>query len=319
MPVLLFDLDGTLIDVSGSYDFAVAQTVKLYCERVSGLRVEGDLVTIGELAALRSAGGFNNDWDLAAGLTIWAVDRHKGRRSAITNAVYNSLPSAIEGIKEAGGGLSGLGDLVEQSSVGVVGHQGSTIDTSRIVRIFQEVYLGEQFRAIYGTPNEYWQGPAACRRERPLVSGEVLEDPARRGSVGIVTGRPRLEAELAVSMLGEWLSPEVVVSDDDLVDACGRHRPEWRKPAGEPLCMALEQIGAADGEPAIYLGDLPDDVVAVRNARGLTGRRIYSIGCAYGAADSRARAELLRSVGADRLVLEPDELPAVVDELLAST
>ena len=321
MPLLLFDLDGTLIDVSGSYDFAVAQTVRLFCERVAGLRVEGDLVTSGELAALRSAGGFNNDWDLAAGLTIWAVDRHKGRRSAgaLSRAVYGGLSTAIDGIRKAGGGLAGLGGFVEQSSEREVGHDGSTIGTSRIVRIFQEVYLGEQFRAVYGTPNEFWQGPAACRRERPLVSGAVLEDLVRRGSVGVVTGRPRLEAELAVSMLGEWLSPKVVVSDDDLVDASGRHRPEWRKPAGEPLRMALEQIGGADGEVAIYLGDLPDDVVAVKNAGRLTGRRIHSIGCAYGAADAGGRADLLQSVGADRVVLKSDELPAVVDELLASS
>ncbi len=35
-----------------------------------------------------------------------------------------------------------------------------------------------------------------------------------------------------------------------------------------------------DGEVAIYIGDLPDDVVAVQNARRLTGRRIHSICCA---------------------------------------
>ena len=119
-------------------------------------------------------------------------------------------------------------------------------------------------------------------------------------------------------MLSAWLSPGVVVSDDDLIDASGRHRPDWRKPAGEPLRMALEQIGGANNEVAMYLGDLPDDVVAVRNTRRLTGRRIYSIGCAYGAADPGARAELLRSVGADRVVLRSDELPAAVDKLLAS-
>ena len=319
-PVLLFDLDGTLIDVSGSYDFAVMQTVRLYCERVAGLTVEGDLAGYAELATLRSAGGFNNDWDLAAGLTIWALDQYGGGGPgvAINDAVYRDLPSAIDGVRRAGGGLVGLGEFVEQSSVRMVGHGGSTIHTSRTVHIFQEVYLGEQFRAVYGLTNEYWHGPAACRRERPLPSGSVLEELARRGSQGIVTGRPRIEADLAVSMLSEWLSPKVVVSDDDLIDASGRHRPEWRKPAGEPLQMALERIGGAGGEVAIYLGDLPDDVVAVQNARSLTGRRIYSIGCAYGAADPGARAELLRSVGADRVVLTPEEMPAVVDKLLAS-
>ena len=193
MPVILFDLDGTLIDVSGSYDFAVAQTVELYCEKVAGLSVEGELVTIDELAALRSAGGFNNDWDLAAGLTIWALDQYRSGPS-IDDAVYKGLPSVVDGIRGAGGGLIGLGEFVEQSSVRQVGHNGSSVAGSPIVRIFQEVYLGEQFRRVYGLSNEYWEGAAACRRERPLLEGTVLAELGRRGSPGIVTGRPRLEA-----------------------------------------------------------------------------------------------------------------------------
>ena len=107
MPVMLFDLDGTLIDVSGSYDFAVTQTVRLYCEKVAGLSVEGELVTFDELAALRSAGGFNNDWDLAAGLTIWALDQSRGRRPRRRHSMtpcIGACPPSIDGIRgpEAG-------------------------------------------------------------------------------------------------------------------------------------------------------------------------------------------------------------------------
>ena len=132
MPVILFDLDGTLIDVSGSYDFAVAQTVALYCKKVAGLSVEGELVTFDELAALRSAGGFNNDWDLAAGLTIWALDQFRGSGpgATVSNAAYSTLPSVIDRIRAGGGGLTGLGGCVEQPSLRLVRHSGSSIHTS---------------------------------------------------------------------------------------------------------------------------------------------------------------------------------------------
>lgn len=51
---LLFDLDGTLVDTTKSYD----ETVKYLVHRYTG-----DTLDIAELKALRQAGGFNDDWD----------------------------------------------------------------------------------------------------------------------------------------------------------------------------------------------------------------------------------------------------------------
>ncbi len=57
--VLLFDLDGVLVDVRSSYREAIAATVKFF----SGQRPDQE-----EIAAAKRAGGFNNDWDLTAAL-----------------------------------------------------------------------------------------------------------------------------------------------------------------------------------------------------------------------------------------------------------
>ncbi len=317
MAIILFDLDGTLIDVSGSYDFAVTQTVRLFLRNAPGLETTDDLVQPADLAALRSAGGFNNDWDLAAGLTIWALDqsRRAKTKGPLTNAVYARLAGAVERVREAGGGLAGLQAMVGADSFFQVGRPTLSVGDSLITRIFQEVYLGEQFVSVYGQTRQYWTGPAAYQRERLLVAGEILKDLASRGLTGIVTGRPRIEAEIAASMLAEWLHPEVIISDDDLIDAAGKHRPDWRKPAGYPIKLALAKLEADDLSPVIYLGDLPDDVAAVRNAGLMTGRPIYSLGCAYAADDPNARAKLLRAAGADLVAESADQLPGLLDNI----
>ena len=58
-PLLIFDIDGVLVDVSKSYRVAIKQTVEYFtCKEV----------TLEEIQALKNKGGYNNDWDAAEGL-----------------------------------------------------------------------------------------------------------------------------------------------------------------------------------------------------------------------------------------------------------
>ncbi len=54
-PLLIFDLDGVLVDVSGSYRVAVKKT----CEYLTGTAVSLD-----EIQGYKNKGNLNNDWDL---------------------------------------------------------------------------------------------------------------------------------------------------------------------------------------------------------------------------------------------------------------
>jgi HAD superfamily hydrolase (TIGR01548 family) len=68
---IIFDVDGTLIDVSNSYREAAIITVRLFCGRTA---------TRDDIKALKLRDGFNNDWDvtyaLAKGISDFAgVDR----------------------------------------------------------------------------------------------------------------------------------------------------------------------------------------------------------------------------------------------------
>jgi len=54
--LLIFDMDGVLVDVTGSYRQTVIQTVKHFT---------GIEVTNQDIQALKNRGGSNNDWDLA--------------------------------------------------------------------------------------------------------------------------------------------------------------------------------------------------------------------------------------------------------------
>lgn len=59
LPVAVFDMDGVLVDVSGSYRRAIAATVAA----LAGAGIEP--VTEAEIQSMKDAGGYNNDWDLS--------------------------------------------------------------------------------------------------------------------------------------------------------------------------------------------------------------------------------------------------------------
>lgn len=56
MPVLVFDMDGVLVDVTESYREAIAQTVQYF----TGVRVTNE-----EIQGYKNSGGWNDDWQLS--------------------------------------------------------------------------------------------------------------------------------------------------------------------------------------------------------------------------------------------------------------
>ena len=63
--LIVFDMDGVLIDVSRSYRDTVRQTAKLFfkgaCSRED---LPDPLFQLSDLARVKQSGGLNNDWDL---------------------------------------------------------------------------------------------------------------------------------------------------------------------------------------------------------------------------------------------------------------
>ncbi|MEM0951856.1 MAG: aminotransferase class I/II-fold pyridoxal phosphate-dependent enzyme [Cyanobacteria bacterium P01_H01_bin.74] len=70
---LIFDMDGTLVDTSQSFDVTVAALVEKY---------SGQTLDLAELTALRAEGGFNDDWDATLELL---------RRRGIATKQYNEI------------------------------------------------------------------------------------------------------------------------------------------------------------------------------------------------------------------------------------
>ena len=152
---------------------------------------------------------------------------------------------------------------------------GVEADFDEIVRRFQSIYLGEGDR------------PGLRERERSLMDTNDLRAAIGDRPVGVVTGRPRSEAE--------WFLRR---SDlDSMVDVLVAREDAPLKPDPRGVELALERLGI---RTAWFLGDTEDDLLA---ARRVGGRRVLPVGVVpTGAVDpSRLRRRLL-GAGAGAIV-----------------
>jgi phosphoglycolate phosphatase-like HAD superfamily hydrolase len=63
--LILFDMDGVLVDVTGSYREVTRLSVLLYLREVVGARIQDEgFLPLADVASIKKSGGLNNDWDL---------------------------------------------------------------------------------------------------------------------------------------------------------------------------------------------------------------------------------------------------------------
>lgn len=110
---------------------------------------------------------------------------------------------------------------------------------------------------VTGTFEKIYQGteedPGLRRFEELLIERSTLERLARRLKIGVVTGRPRGDAErfLREKRIGDLISVVVCMGEAEA------------KPSPEPVQLAMEKLGAERGW---MVGDTADDVRSARDA-----------------------------------------------------
>ncbi len=143
----------------------------------------------------------------------------------------------LEAAKAAGGAND---DWILSRSL--LAASGVEAPLEEVVRRFEEIYQG--------TPEQ----AGLRRKERLIPDPRLLEDLAGRGRLGVVTGRPRADAERFLREQGieDWFSVVVCREDAPL------------KPHPGPVRRALAELGVDGGW---MLGDNPDDIVSALGAR----------------------------------------------------
>jgi len=319
--LIVFDMDGVLIDVTGSYRETVRRSASIFFLGAGGRESLPDpLFPLHDLARLKRTGGLNNDWDLTCqvvSLLFALVDAPPHGKPADPYACHHETIRACDVSRLAAYLKSSTSPLMDLHERFGRRKDPFVADCYNLLKqIFQEVYLGpDLFRSTYRMEPRFSSGEGLIQRETLLVDEAVLADLSRRHILAIATGRPGSEAAQPLGRFGlDRYFGLVLTLDDCLSEEERIFREEGRRVSlGKPDPFMLDAIPKRIGqafEGAFYLGDMPDDMMAAKRSR--TGYK--GVGVALSQVDSEGTlAEELTAAGADHIIRSYPELRRIVD------
>lgn len=279
---VVLDVDGVLVDVADSYRRAIVESIAT---------VYGETIPREAIQQFKDAGGFNDDWELTYAGALYVLARQ--------NDYDQSIDAYTSAIAEAGGGLAGAYQVLEEAlSTDTYAFIESRLDTDQLRDVFQQLYLGaDLYRKLEGGEPAA-NTPGYINDEEVLIDPTTIERLTAGYDVGVLTGRPAAEAEIALDRVGLSIPAEYRITMDDPV-------PGKPDPAG--LGTLADRFDAAS---IIFVGDTLDDIRTVQHARDEDSERdYYSAGVLTGGLTSESGRKLYEEEGADLVCSDINAVP----------
>jgi HAD superfamily hydrolase (TIGR01548 family) len=326
--LIVFDMDGVLIDVSASYRDVVRQTVKKFLRPArASENLPDPLFPLTDLAVVKQSGGLNNDWDLTyrvIDLLLGLIEKPEQFQRPLNWDGYEGVLKRCDVgrlaryLKTEKNPLAALLDKTQKRGDEFIAafSRGDVGSGNIIKQIFQEIYLGQHlFASTYNIQPRIYTGEGFIYRETLLIDKSVLAEFAAHHTLAIATGRPRNEADFAVDRHGIRKYFDFIYSLDDCVRAEKQtlEQEDRRVSLSKPNPYMLDSIAAEirfTAEKCFYIGDMPDDMIAARRSRaGFKG-----IGFLLTAPDKdKLREDLLRAGAAD-IVTDLNQLKKIISK-----
>ena len=314
--LIVFDMDGVIIDVSASYRDVVRQTVSLFFRPATGAaKLPDPLFELSDLAAVKQSGGLNNDWDLTFRVisllfslidhpdTLESADPWKRYNETIRTCDVSSMANFLGSTDNPLTSLLNQHGAYQDQFVGRL-YQGDVGSGNIIKQIFQEIYLGEKlFHSTYNLKPAVYRGEGFILREKVLIDRQVLAELAAENVLAIAAGRPRAEAEYPLRhfQLNQFFS-QILTLDDCLLEENRILEEEGRRISlSKPHPFMLDVIAKSCSEPFdnfYYIGDMPDDMLAAARSEV----NCKAIGILISAPDKESLKKELIRAGADYIV-----------------
>jgi len=325
--LIVFDMDGVLIDVSRSYRETVRQTARLFFKLArSSEKLPEPLFPLADLAAVKQSGGLNNDWDLSClviNLLFNVIEKppvyeHKDPWDRYQETISQChVADLAEFLKSSPTPLSALLRKVGKTQNAFIHglYTGDVGGGNIIKQIFQEVYLGKDlFKSTYGLTPQFYLDEGFNLREQLLIDKQFLEELAANHIVAIATGRPRAEADYPLDHFGiRKYFASVMALEDCLEEEARLMKTEAKTVSlSKPDPFMLDAIAEDHKDlfaESYYIGDMPDDMIAAKKSAG----GYKAVGMIMSAPDKKSLTNELKRAGADTIMENFKQLKSLAE------
>jgi len=282
---VVLDVDGVLVDVADSYRRAIVESIE---------HVYGDTIAKEDVQLFKDAGGFNDDWELTYAAALYVLARREKPRLSIET--YTGLIAASGG--GIGAARTAIADELDPADRERI---LSKWNRERLREVFQQLYLGSDlYRDLEGAePDLDTEGYV---HDEPVLLAPDTREALAAWPLGVVTGRPTAEADIALERV------DLEVPD--------RHRftmDDWAggKPDPDALVTLADRLEA---EGVVFVGDTLDDVRTATNAAEADpDRRYHGVGVLTGGLTGGEGRRKYDSAGADAVIDSVNDLPDLLD------
>ncbi|MFC1815778.1 HAD family hydrolase [Thermodesulfobacteriota bacterium] len=327
--LIVFDMDGVLVDVSASYRDVVRQTARIFFQAARSFeKLPDPMFSLTDIANIKQGGGLNNDWDLTAvliDLLFSRIEKPELEKTADHWKWHHDVMRRCDAgklaqfLKTEDQPLTTIqqGDRRPNHEF-ITGLYTGDVGSGNIIKqIFQEIYLGKDlFSSTYGMPPRVYDGEGYIHRETLMVAESSLAKLSENNILAIATGRPKKEADFPLNYHGIRKYFDAVYTLDD----CTREEKRILKQSGRRVSLSkpnpymLDAITATVKKPTggyYYIGDMPDDVVAAKKARaGFVG-----VGFLLSAPDKAILKKELQRAGAGYIIEDLKQLEEIISKL----
>jgi len=324
--LIVFDMDGVIIDVSRSYREAVRMAARLFFKgAASWENLPDPLFSLADLARIKQSGGLNNDWDLTfliINLLFTRVQKSTRYRDSNPWTSYNKtikrcdVADLARFLMEKSNPLSTLLDKNGKISNDFITslYTGDVGSGNIIKQMFQEIYLGKVlFESTYHVEAKVFHEKGLIDQETLLIDPSSLEHLSQHHILAIATGRPRIEADYPLHLFNLKKYFTYILTLDDCIQEEQKRFKKDRKTVclSKPNPFMLDAIATALKNKVseyYYVGDMPDDMMAASRSRS----KFSAIGILKSSSDKdRLRRDLERA-GADYIIEDFDELDKIL-------
>ena len=305
---IIFDIDGTLIDTSESYNKSIKKTVQFLVKYIDVSKENlGKIVSNELIFKFRKSGMFNNDIDTSYALVL-SILCGPLKKSDLLFFIENIAQNASsKGIKSVENYLKNYSESRLKQIKKILRYPGD-VNTSIISRVFDEYFYGPQlFKKQHGTNSKYYSGSPLIENDVLLVTNSTLKKISNMFDMrtGIVSGRSRIAAEYSLKSVFKFFDMKGSVYLED-------EKRQMGKPDPSALIKSINSFGVSN---AFYVGDSAEDLFMVQRARKISNLDIKLIGvCASNARSNQIRS-LFTSNGTSLIVKNINELPNILNKV----